>query len=818
MAYVPVGAFIGENNTANAVNIPGVPSLAGIVGIGSREKTIYNEDQIRGEVVGEALTVAGTPPHIATLSLRSNRSYDNTTVYRNGNAISDSSFTFNAPFILGTAAGPFDVTVNNAVSVSLDGLPFVTIIFASGAPSTAVIGSQVTATGTLTGAGATATRAEIVTLINAGLAALTAAGYGAAYSAVATDATTGIRITSPNSGTTADVRVRAPLGTSALVTLFGAPAAANRDAQTIITLTTTIYNASSVYTADYVNINSTLDTLDQVPVDAINAVGSFPSTGDYEDGVDYVQNGNDVDWSVDTAATFTGTVAGTFDVSTNDNVRLSFDGRTAVTIDLNGLGSPPRGYANPATPAAATPSEIAANINAVVANNVAYGVAYSAVATVSGSFVVLTSPTEGTGGSVEILAPTSLSATLAIFGLQTASLPYLVVGTGTAPTIGSNYFVTYNITRPTADYNVQKRFFSLDAARLDLGFAGVDNPLMCAVEVAFSQGAQSVAVVQVNDSTLPGSPTRQQFATAIQATVVTDAVTDLVVLTTSLDVQLDVRDNVEQYSSREGQRWRQAWFGMARDTSPGDRNTQNTFIYRATRSLQVSPTSPGRGRYFMVSPPQLSGVSRTYTLPTGATETVEHDSTILAVAAAARRSSLASIADTLSKKALGGFNTADITAPWDPEVVNDMASQGVFVISFDAGNFAVLDPVSTEAGNGNVAAFKYDSCAPQKDNLTRKLVQAYNANLIGVVPTSVDDFIQDIKFLTGGVISGEIAATNIGPFRTAAGTIRGVSYDLDIAVSADVNDPTAYTVTYSFYLRFPALRIQGTFTVQQSFG
>lgn len=822
MVYQSPGVYITQNNVPNAVNVTGVPALIGIVGAGSRQKTVANEEKIRGAVVDEVLTVAGTPPHVATLSQRSTRSLQDTTIYRDGTPLSDAFVDFNAPFVLGTAAGPFDVTVNNAVGISLDSRIYVTVRFVNGAPGTTVLGSQVTVSAALSGAGAAATRAEIAAAINTGLNALSAV-YGASYAAVATDATTGIRITSPNTNPSADVRLTDPVANaagstlSALATLFGAPAAGNRDAQSIITIDPLVYNAASEYTADYVSRTLTTDALDQTPVLEVDSVGTFQGTGNFVVSSDYQLTGNSIDWSVDATPIFTGTNASTFDLSTNDNLRLSIDGLTAVTIDLNGGGAGVHGYTNPAVPAAATAAEVAANINAILANSTAYGVLYRAVASVSGSFVRLTSPTQGEAGTVEILAPTTLDATQAIFGLAPAALPSLTLGTGNSPAVASTYFVTYEITRPTADYNTQKRFFSLDSARSDLGAANANNPLMCAVTVAFEQGSPSVAVVQVDDTVLPGSPTRQEFATAVAATVVTDAVTELVVLSTSLDVQSDVRSHVELYSSAAQQRWRRAWFGMPRNTSPGDRDTANTFVFRAARTLQVAPNSPGRGRYFLVAPPQLSGVSHTYTLPDATTETVEHDSTILAVACAARRTSLTSVADTIAKKALSGFNTGDITAPWSPAETGIMASQGVMVVSFDGGNLAVLDPVSTEAGGGGVANFMYDNTGPQKDNLTRKLDQAAEANLIGVVPSSLSDFIFDVKLVFGGVISGEIGAGNIGPFRTESGAIRGFDYNRDIDVVNDPDDPTRYRVKYSFYLRYIVLRIDAEYSVDSPF-
>lgn len=780
-------------------------------------------------------------PHVQ-LTNRADRKLQNTTVYRSGVALADSFLAYQNAYLQGDVTTDRNFTApNNAFVLTMDGKIPITIRFVATAAATsiAVIGGtqfDVTLATAAQPALTPITIAEIAAGINAVLVHATAAalGYGASYGSAARAGTDGLRIISPLSGTTSDVQILAPIANdlnAAAASRFLTTYVAGTpwQARSVMGVSRLVYSSTAVYTADYINIDSNSDTLVNTGVQELVKVGSFAGIGNYEANIDYLQSGDAVAWGGTGLApdlppfyppTGQAGVIENYDVSANDRLQLGFDGRATVNIDLNALASPPLGYANPGAPAAATAAQLVANINAVISNSNIYGPRYKNVAAVvnlgSGNFIQLTSPTEGEAGSVQIAVPATLSANTAIFGLSSTAT-VSVTGVGSRPGLAAIYFTTYKITRPTTDYNVQKRFFTLDAAQADLGLTTASNPLMIACEIAFANGAPSVVVVQVNDTSVPGTPTRTEFLAGLNATANTDVITDVVMLTTDLAIQTDLKDHIETQSSPTEKHYRRGWFGMARSTNIGDKDTADTFVYRARRTLQVAADSPGRGRMILVAPPQLTGVSRDITLADGTTQTVNLDSTYLAVALAAKKSSFTSPATSMARKSITGFNITDITAPWLKAERGTMAGQGVMVVTYDAGVFKVLDPVTTEVGGGGLAAFSYESTSSQKDNVSRKVDQALDANIVGVVPTDLADFIIDIKLIIAAVIGGEIGSFAIGSFRNADNTARSIDLSTDLDVQQSPNDPTKFFFKYFFNLRYPALRLWGEFSVDNPF-
>lgn len=779
-------------------------------------------------------------PYVA-LAHRSDRRLQNTTVFRNSNALGDNFLAFLAAYIQGDVTATRDFTApNNSFVLSMDGNIPITIRIVATAAVTSVLqvgGTQfdLTLATAAQPALTPVTIAELAAGINAVLTSggATALGYGPAYTQAARADFFGLRITSPVAGPGADVQMLAPItndannaGTSRVFTTW-VPANGVK-ANSVLEVSRLVYSATATYTIDYINVDSQEDPLNQPGVLSISKVGTFAGVGNFLQSVDYVLDGNSVDWGgpgapPDTPPVYppTGQSGPTenFAVGANFRLLLAFDGKASVQVDLIQAAGSVLGFTY-ALVSPLTAVQVAANINATIANNANYGPAYKKVASVvnlgAGNFIQLTSPTEGKSGSVQILVPALLSANTVIFGLaptQTVS----VIGSGSRPALAAIYFVTYSIARPASDYNVMKRFFTLDTAKADLGQTTAQNPLVVACEIAFANNAPSIVIVQVDDSSSPGTPTRQEWDNAMAASTKSDVITDIVLLTTDLATQTDLKDHVEFESSPTEKLYRRGWFGMARNTAIGDKDTSGTYVFEARRTLQYAPDSPGRGRDILVAPPQLSGVSRDITLPDGTTQTVNLDSTYLAVALAAKKSSFTSPATSLAKKSITGFNIADITSPWLKAERALLAGQGCMVVTFDAGVFKILDPVTTEKGGGGLPAFSYESTSSQKDNVTRKVDQALDANIVGIVPTDLSDFIIDIKLVIAAVITGEIGSFAIGPYRNPDNTARAIDLTTDLEVQQDPNDPTKFFFKYFFNLRYPALRLFGEFSVDNPF-
>lgn len=839
--YTDPGVYQQEVIVPSGINIPAQPFTVCLVGTGSRNKRVTNEAVMRGIVKAEAIVPAVSSPHNIALANRSNRRLESTTVYKTLNGITtpvlDTYISFDQAYVLGTETGTSDLTPNNAIALEMDGKEAVTLTFTDGGSTSVTLsGRQIDVVYPFADPNL-ATITEIAAAINAGLAAAGTLGYGAAYSTVASvvpPVTGALQITSPDTipRSQQDVRVFDPHATITAVTdIFGAPGPTTRDAQSIIRISDTVWSASATWTVDYVKAVDDADPLAQTSnIQRLVSVGSSPGGTNFSTGLDYLLTSNEVDWTPDTAAVLTG-IAGapTFDISPNDSFVLNMDGKTSAvsgtinaTVDLVGLAPPPLGYANPVDPNLATAAEIVVNVNAVAAQH--FGPRYKAIATavtVDGTpRVRITSPIEGASSSyVRVSAASATNALATIFGAATESL-----GTGRRPAVGSTYFATYEYTRPSAEYDVPMRHFSSDAAIAQVGAPSPEianyNPLAIASQVAFENGAQFIYTVQVNDL-VEGAPTRAQVKEALDGAATIAGATEIVVVGepgTRLDVTTDMVDHLETQCSPIEKHYRRIFCGMASETAIGERDNAASLVGRATRTLQVAAASPGRGRMFLIAPPQQDGVTRNVVFEDGSEARLSLDATYLAVAVAARRTSLLGPAETLTRRTITGFNTDDITSPWKPAERRTLAGQGVLVITADAGRLIMLDALSTEGGGGGKESFKVDSTSYQKDIIVTKINQALDANIVGIVPFDLATFILDIKLVIQGVIVNEISKGTIGPFRVKeTGATRPLDLRADIRVEQNRNTPTEFNFDYFFHLRYPALRLFGQYSVDSPF-
>lgn len=813
--YVDPGVYIQEEVVPGQVSVVTVPLTVSLVGIGSRNSRATNEALVRGSVSNESLTVSGgVNQRDATLINVADRRSANTTVFRDGAALDISQVTFRQPTITGASNASYNFTANNKLSLSIDGKQPVTIAYVTGADATTISGSLITQALASISNIAAVTPAQVAEGINKALAGAASLGYGGGYGSVATLTGNSVIVTSPSTTSAADLRLFAafPSGQSQTAAIFGVTVP--WQAPTIIRINEASYSALSAYTASYIATNTNIDALANANVQSIIRIGALAGVTTYVENTDYTRSGSNLDWSLDAAAQFTSTIAAaTHNISTNDSIILAFDGKPSVTIDLNGMASPPPGYANPVSPAAATPTEIATNINAVMAAHASYGPRYNAVASVNSLRLVLTSPNDGIGSYVQIASPTTVSASSALFGLSSSQMPYSISGTGSRPIAGAIYFASYEYTRPTGDYAVPKQYFSPDDMYADLGFPLSTNQLAIAGSIAFDNGAPSIICSQVNDATFPGSPTQIEIQAALNALSNVSAATDVVVLDTRLAVQVDLLNHVVNMSSPTEKNYRRGWFGMPRGTLIGDRDTPDTYVYRAVRTLQVPSDSPGRGRMILVAP---ANVSRTIVREDGSQSNVDLNGTYLATAIAARMTAFTSPADTLLRKNITGFVSDGFPTYLKAERAI-LASNGVTVVTLDAGRLVLLDPLTTEAGGGRLVSFQEISASTQKDAVTTAMTQAVDANLVGIVPSDLAGFTVTIKGLIGGVLRSMIATGAIGPFKTSSGITRDIDFASDIQVFQDRSDPTKYFFRYFYNLRYPAKRFFGIYTVDNPF-
>jgi len=830
--YVDPGAYVGEVITPSALTVNTVPLIVGLVGVAARTKQSTNESVARGSVLNEALTLAGSSPHTASFLHPSNRLASQTTILRDGAALPPAQWVFLPAQATGaTNAGTIDFSTANLICLTLDSNKNI-LIELSGA-------GNATPDGPVTQVGPASSNMFSLAVNNVTTAAMTLAkiayginlilsssavtsaglGYGTAYASVATVVNNKLVITSPINTSSSLVHLRDPAAvgsaTSAMTTLFGAVFTNSLYIPpTQIQVLDASYASTSVYTANYISTVSTLDPLAHTSVQSVSRVGNFAGVTNYTPGIDYNLNGDDIDWSLNTPAKVTGVVAATFNLSTNNKVKLAIDGKTAIEMNLADTGSTIPGYNTGITTNAVTLAQLVTNINAELKRNVAYGEAYASVASTAGGAIVLTSPTQGAAGLIEFSAPSANDATNTIFGITSNQYPFDARGVGAEPAYGNIYFVTYNFTRPSTDYEKAFRLYSTDDLYAQVGQTVQGNALAIAGELCFLNGAPSIIVVQVNDSTTPGSPTITQVENAITNGADNSGdITELVVLDTRVTVQGFIVTDVANQSSPTAKHYRRAWLGMPAGTQIGDSNTPNTFVYAAINTFQVAPDSPGRGRYTLVAPDQAK---RTITNPDGSESTLTLDGSYIAAAVAGLFTSFTSPSQNLLRKQIVGFDPTTFPTYLAAQR-GTLASSGVCVITASAGKLTLTDPVTTEYGVGALPEFSDPSAMAQKDVTTVAIQNVIDSNLVGVVPDDLATFIISIKQYVALTLRSLISSGAIGQFRDSNGNTRDINLSTDIVAYQSPTDPTKFYFNYFFFLKYPAKRFFGQFSVDNPF-
>ncbi len=802
--YTDPGVYISEVIEPGSVSVVSERTL-GIVAIAPRTRRVTNEAVVRGKVYAEAVTgFTAVTPFVASLVNTSNRDRNNAIMYMNGNALGLNDWNFQPATMDGAAGTPVATDPTHvSFTLSLDGKKAVTCTIPQ--PNAALT--------------------AVAAAINAALVASPL--YGAAYSAVATTFMTAapndtLRLTSPLTTPASDIKIffSGTLDCASLISnaAWAPSATTGIQPNTQVRVADAIYSATSTYTIEYVSTETVEDPLAETTttntLDNIIVTGSYPGSSSYVKDQDYEDGATTtIDWNVAAyyhAANVTATVAGgyTFVAGVSDKLSFSLNGLTPITVTF--------------APGLTTAANVAIAINTALAGSSVYGPEYSWTASDSGGSLKMEIRTPFQSFPVERGYATSIvfysvaqNAFSLFFG--TTALPYEVRGAAYRPAFGTSYYCTYDYKRPADDYLIPSKVYNptqLYAYCSPLTMSNYPRNKLCiAGEIAFENNAPALWLQQIDDLTAEGTPTTSQIHAAIDSCEQKSGITDLVVIDTSTDTAVYLMTHVADQSSMLNKHYRRGWFGMARGTDVGDPDTADTFVYRATRTLQPGNTSPGRGRLILVAP---SEAERTLTLEDGREVDVDLDGTYIATAVAALYTSLPSPSDVLINKLITGFQI-DTFETYLRGERHTLAGNGVCVVTQDAGKFVLLDPLTTEAGGGKVVSFEEPASSAQKDAVTATVDSLLYNNVVGVVPDDLADFITDVKkWIMLGILAN-INNGTIGPYKNSDGSSRDIDPKTDIQVFQSSTDPRTYLFKYWFNLKYPAKRFFGEYSVDNPF-
>ena len=809
-SYVDPGVYVSEVITPGSVSLTSDRVLC-IVGIAPRTRRATDEAIVRGSIFEESLTVSSTSPYRATLINASNRNRTQCTLRMNDSELGLGEWSFVSAYLDGAewAGATVDMSILSDLTLSLDGKD----------PITMDVSAQIVANG---GAPGTADADDVCDAINDLLVA--SATYGAAYASAASHYTGTaneiIRISSPITTSSSDVKVLLSLEddcASVISNTAWVPlATAGVQAPTLVEISSVAYSSSATYEIDYVSIETQVDPLENAdatnPLSDIIRAGSSAGSSNFVKDTDFEVNGNTIDWETASSADASITsIDGPFAIvaATNDEIRLAINDLDPITITLTAGG-------------AQTAADLVDDINFALTASSTYGPLYSHVASVSGLGVLLTVPkpfenlpaANGSATSITLYDSTATGITT-VFGIATSSLPYESEGTGDRPSFGSVYYCSYDYTRPSEDYDLPQRVYDVDGLYEYTSPLTISNytrnHLAIAGEVAFQNGAPSLWIMQINDSTAPGTPTLNQIRAAIDLCAEKSGITDVVVLDTSTEIATYLQNHVSSQSSMMEKNYRRGWYGMARDTEVGDPDTPDTFVYRSTVTLQPGSNSPGRGRQILVAP---ANADRIITLEDGREVTLELDGSYQACAVAAINTGLGNPSDALMGKLVQGFEIDNYETYLRGERYT-LAENGVTVITMEGGRFELKDPLTTESGG--LVAFEEPSASAQKDAVTRAVETIVDSNLKGQVPSNLSDFISDIRQWVAIAIQSQINAGVIGNYTDDNGAPRNIDPASDIKAQQSSTDPRSFTFKFWYNLKYPAKRFFGEYSVDNPF-
>lgn len=351
---------------------------------------------------------------------------------------------------------------------------------------------------------------------------------------------------------------------------------------------------------------------------------------------------------------------------------------------------------------------------------------------------------------------------------------------GAEPNVGDIYYVTYTYEKTLADY-APKLFTKFKDMVNEYGELSISNPLTLASWLAFTNGSLAVITEQVKKQ--PGLEYASDIAYIAALEPLTRPVSGIncaiiVPLTTSVVVQQSVRNHVNIMSSERYRGERVQIFGVATGTEMQD-VMSIAEGFRNERTWLVYPDGA------IIGLVDAYGVEREYVV----------DGAFMSAALAGLNvSPLYDEATSMTRKNVVGFKrlVRDLT-----EVEKDtIASTGVIIFDVVPGAIRVRDSLTTDGSN---PFSKHPEVVTIKDRVQRTMRNA------------LDSFIGE-KILPQ-------TQTNI--LNRTANTLKGLvdlriiyTYDSNILVEQDSNDPSFFKVT-AFYIPIFGLKyIEVTFNIR----
>jgi hypothetical protein len=427
----------------------------------------------------------------------------------------------------------------------------------------------------------------------------------------------------------------------------------------------------------------------------------------------------------------------------------------------------------------------------------------------------------------DVLRVKNASTLLPVSYTWIANTPYIAFATdpavdvtvdyeyrGAEPDPGNAYFVTANRIRIDSgtenEYEIPRQFLNRDQMRLGLYPATTDNHLWLGGEICFDAVPFGIYCVQVKSAAGDDTFSVADYRRGIDATETSNQISDVIPLA-QFSVIPYAKTSCENMNNPFEAKERLLWVGCPIGTPVGDESTAGTLVYYARRTLQCSPSSPGKGNIIEIG---NNEATRTYTFEDGSATSVTLDGSYIAAYTAALTASFLNPSDTIGHKSVSSFDT--ITTFNEKETVLLGQASITTLESIGTGIYRYVESVTVDTTE---PALNEISARTQAHFVVKYVRTKMDDVLTYLVPPSPLAGVAIITNYLVQLLAGLASSGNIAPYgsETNPPTIRQINSSADVYVFADETDPTKYHFGYFFNARYPIKRMFGLYSVDTRF-
>lgn len=378
---------------------------------------------------------------------------------------------------------------------------------------------------------------------------------------------------------------------------------------------------------------------------------------------------------------------------------------------------------------------------------------------------------------------------------------------GLEPAPGQLYYLSAQYKRPAEFYNKPTLLLSREEGRAFLAPSAVDNHLYIMNELAFANNAPGIYITQPFDADGDGVITEVDVQEALLQHDAVSRITDLCLLSFFGNLSDAMAAN-EKGNDPFEKREQMLWVGAPVGTPVGDIDTENSLVFLARRTLQVSPQSPAQGTRVLLAPTECAVQ---IALDNGSVATVRLDGSFVAGATSALVNSFADPATSILRRNLSGFQFIQTYS----EPLNDILGQASITYMSDQGSGVyrfeedvTVHDIADEFQNINVTI--------QKQFVTKVVRREMDSALVGIVPPSLEAGIAVIRSTLANILITLLGRGLVAQYRDESGANRDINVEQDIKVYKDNASETLYYFGYTFFVKSTIKRLFGLYQVNQT--